>query len=56
MTQLLENAAYGAALILAAALLRRLLKERLVPEVRLALWAVCPVSYTHLTLPTIVGV
>ncbi len=41
MTQLLENAAYGAALILAAALLRRLLKERLVPEVRLALWAVC---------------
>ncbi len=41
MTQLLENAAYGAALILAAALLRRLLKDRLVPEARLALWAVC---------------
>ena len=41
MTQLLENAAYGAALILAAVLLRRLLKDRLIPEVRLALWAVC---------------
>lgn len=41
MTQLLQNAAYGTALILAAALLRRVLKDRLIPEARLALWAVC---------------
>ena len=41
MTQLLQNAAYGTALILAAALLRRALKDRLMPEARLALWAVC---------------
>ena len=41
MTQLLQNAAYGTALILAAAVLRRVLKQRLIPEARLALWAVC---------------
>lgn len=41
MTQLLQNAAYGTALILAVALLRRVLKDRLIPEARLALWAVC---------------
>lgn len=41
MTQLLQNALYGTALILAAALLRRVLKDRLLPEARLCLWAVC---------------
>ena len=41
MTQLLQNAAYGSALILAVVLLRRALGGRLVPEARLALWAVC---------------
>ena len=41
MTQLLQNAAYGTALILAVALLRRVLGDRLIPEARLALWAVC---------------
>ena len=41
MTQLLQNALYGTALILAVAALRRLLKARLVPEARLGLWAVC---------------
>lgn len=41
MTQLLQNAAYGTALILALAALRRALKDRLLPEARLALWAVC---------------
>lgn len=41
MTQLLHNAAAGTALILAAALLRRILKDRLIPEVRLVLWAAC---------------
>ena len=41
MTQLLQNAAYGTVLILAVALLRRVLGDRLVPEARLALWAVC---------------
>lgn len=41
MTQLLQNAAYGTALILAVAALRRVLKDRLLPEARLALWAVC---------------
>lgn len=41
MSQLLQNALYGTALILAAALLRRVLKDRLIPEARLALWGVC---------------
>lgn len=41
MTQLLENAVTGTALILATALLRRVLKKRLAPGVWLALWAVC---------------
>ncbi len=41
MTQLLQNAAYGTALILAVAILRRVLRDRLVLEARLALWAVC---------------
>ena len=41
MTQLLQNALYGAALILAAAALRRVLKDRLIPQARLALWAAC---------------
>ena len=41
MSQLLHNAAAGTALILAVALLRRTLKDRLIPEVRLVLWAAC---------------
>ena len=41
MTQLLQNAVLGTALILAAALLRRVLGGRLIPEARLALWFVC---------------
>ena len=41
MTWLLQNAVFGTALILAAALLRRALGGRLIPEARLALWAVC---------------
>lgn len=41
MAQLLQNAVYGTALILAAAALRLVLKGRLIPEARLCLWAVC---------------
>lgn len=41
MAQLLQNALCGAALILAAALLRRALRDRLIPEARLCLWAAC---------------
>ena len=41
MTQLLQNAVYGTVLILAVAALRGALKDRLLPEARLALWAVC---------------
>ena len=41
MAQLLQNAVYGTALILAAVLLRRVLKDRLIPGARLALWAAC---------------
>ena len=41
MTQLLQNAVYGTVLILAVAALRGALKDRLFPEARLALWAVC---------------
>ncbi len=41
MTQLLQNAVFGTALILVAALLRRALGGRLIPEARLALWFVC---------------
>ena len=41
MTQLLQNAVYGTVLILAVAVLRGTLKDRLLPEARLALWAVC---------------
>ena len=41
MTQLLQNAVYGTVLILAAAALRGALRDRLLPEARLALWAVC---------------
>lgn len=41
MTQLLQNAVYGTALILAAAALRLVLKGRLIPEARLCLWAAC---------------
>lgn len=41
MAQLLQNALYGTALILAATLLRRALGRRLVPEARLLLWAAC---------------
>ncbi len=41
MAQLLQNAVYGTAMILAAAVLRRAMKDRLAPEARLALWAVC---------------
>lgn len=41
MTQLLQNALFGTALILAAALLRRALGGRLLPEARLVLWFVC---------------
>lgn len=41
MTQLLQNALFGTALILAAVLLRRAMGGRLIPAARLALWAVC---------------
>lgn len=41
MAQLLQNAVYGTALILAAAALRLVLKGRLIPEARLCLWAAC---------------
>jgi len=41
MAQLLQNALYGTALILAASLLRRILKGRFPPGARLALWALC---------------
>lgn len=41
VTQLLQNTLYGTALILAAALLRRTLKDRFLPEARLCLWALC---------------
>ena len=41
MIQLLQNAAYGTAMIVAVMVLRRVLKDRLVPEARLGLWAVC---------------
>lgn len=41
MTWPLQNAVFGTALILAAALLRRALGGRLIPEARLALWAMC---------------
>ena len=41
MSQLLQNAAYGTAMILAVAALRRVLKDRLSPGARLALWAAC---------------
>ena len=41
MIQLLQNAAYGTAMILAVAALRWALKERFIPEARLGLWAVC---------------
>ena len=41
MAQLLQNAVYGTVLILAAAALRGTLRDRLLPEARLALWGVC---------------
>lgn len=41
MTQLLQNALFGTALILATVLLRRAMGGRLIPAARLALWAVC---------------
>ena len=41
MSQLLQNAAYGTAMILAVAALRRVLKDRLSPGARLALWRAC---------------
>ncbi len=41
MSQLLQNAAYGTIMILAVMLLRRVLKDRLSPAARLALWGVC---------------
>lgn len=41
MSQLLQNAAYGTMMILAVMLLRRVLKDRLSPAARLALWGVC---------------
>ncbi|MDE6591000.1 MAG: M56 family metallopeptidase, partial [Oscillospiraceae bacterium] len=41
MTQFLQNAVYGTVMIAAVALLRRVLKDRLAPGARLALWAVC---------------
>ena len=41
MAQLLQNALYGTALILAVAVLRWVLKGRLIPEARLCLWTVC---------------
>lgn len=39
--QLLQNAVYGTVMILAVAALRGTLRDRLLPEARLALWAVC---------------
>ena len=41
MTQFLQNAVYGTVMILAVAVLRGALKDRLLPEARMALWAVC---------------
>ncbi len=41
MSQLLQNALYGTVMILVVAVLRRALRDRLVPGARLALWAVC---------------
>lgn len=41
MNQLLQNAAYGTAMILMVMILRRVLKDRLVPGARLALWGAC---------------
>lgn len=41
MAHLLQNAVAGSGLILAVVVLRRVLKARLLPEVRLGLWAVC---------------
>lgn len=41
MSLLLQNAVYGGIMILAVAVLRRVLKDKLIPEARLALWAVC---------------
>lgn len=41
MSQLTQNALCGTAMILAVAVLRLLLRDRLVPGARLALWAAC---------------
>ena len=41
MSQLLQNAAYGTIMILTVVILRRVLKGRLSPAARLALWGVC---------------
>ena len=41
MTQLLQNAVYGTVMIFVVAALRGTLKDRLLPEARLVLWAVC---------------
>ena len=41
MTQFQQNAVCGTVIILAVAVLRGVLKDRLLPEARLALWAVC---------------
>lgn len=41
MLQLLQNAVYGTAMILAVTALRAALKDRLAPGARLALWGVC---------------
>ena len=41
MNQLLQNAAYGTIMILTVVILRRVLKGRLSPAARLALWGVC---------------
>ncbi len=41
MSQLYQNALYGTVMVLVVAILRRALKDRLVPGARLALWAAC---------------
>ena len=41
MSQLLQNAVYGTAMVLAVMVLRAALKDRLAPGARLALWGAC---------------
>ena len=52
MMQILQNAVHGTVMILAVAVLRGTLKNRLLPEARLALWAVCLFRLFTPTVPT----